>query len=180
RVVDVSTAPRENAAQLSFDELGTSLAETTFVVVDTETTGTSAGSDGLTEIGAVKVRGGEVLGEFTTLLNPGIGIPPQVVALTGITTAMVAEAPSVAQVLPSFLEFCAGAVLVAHNARFDTAFLKAACERHGFPWPKPSVVCTLRLAYRVVPRGETPNHKLGTLRTLFGIEQTPTHRALDD
>jgi len=180
RVVDVSTAPRENPAQLSFDELGTSLAETTFVVVDTETTGTSAGSDGLTEIGAVKVRGGEVLGEFTTLVNPGVDIPPQVVALTGITPTMVAEAPSVEQVLPSFLEFCAGSVLVAHNAKFDTAFLKAACEHHNHAWPKPSVVCTLRLARRVIPRGETPNHKLGTLSTLLGIEQTPTHRALDD
>src|SRR5699024_4634340 len=93
---------------------------------------------------------------------------------------MVAEAPSVEQVLPSFLEFCASSVLVAHNAKFDTAFLKAACEHHNHAWPKPSVVCTLRLARRVIPRGETPNHKLGTLSTLLGIEQTPTHRALDD
>lgn len=176
----MSTARREDGIQLSFDELGTSLAETTFVVVDTETTGTSPGTCGLTEIGAVKVRGGEILGEFATLINPGMPVPPQIVALTGITTAMVTDAPSIEQVLPSFLEFCADAVLVAHNAGFDTAFLKAACAEHGYRWPRSSVVCTLRLARRVIPRGDVPNHKLGTLIGAFGIEQTPTHRALDD
>lgn len=176
----MSTTRRENDAQLSFDELGTSLAATTFVVVDTETTGTSAGSAGLTEIGAVKVRGGEVLGEFATLINPGTTIPPQIVSLTGITTAMVSDAPPIERILPSFLEFCGDAVLVAHNASFDTAFLKAACAEHGYRWPRPSVVCTLRLARRVIPRGDVPNHKLGTLTGAFGIEQTPTHRALDD
>ena len=177
----MSTARRgDNGTQLSFDELGTPLPETTFVVFDTETTGTSPGPDGLTEIGAVKVRGGEVLGEFATLINPGTSIPPQIVALTGITSAMVSSAPPVEQVLPAFLEFCADAALVAHNAGFDTAFLKAACLEHGYPWPKPSVVCTLRLARRVVPRGDTPNHRLGTLARVFGVQHTPTHRALDD
>ena len=108
------------------------LRETTFVVVDLETTGGRAsgeGHDAITEIGAVKVRGGAVLGELATLVDPGRSIPPQIVALTGITTAMVCDAPTIDSVLPSFLEFSRGAVLVAHNAGFDIGFLRAAAER---------------------------------------------------
>src|SRR5256886_15733668 len=99
--------------QLTFDELGTPLRTTTFVVFDLETTGGSAEADTVTEIGAVKVRGGEVLGEFATLVDPGRGIPPEIVTLTGITNAMVSVAPRLEQVLPAFLEFAAGSVLVA-------------------------------------------------------------------
>jgi DNA polymerase-3 subunit epsilon len=118
--------------QLSFADLESSaetlLRETTFVVVDLETTGgrtrTSDGTpaDAITEIGAVKVRGGVVLGEFGTLVDPQRSIPPQIVALTGITTALVCDAPAIDAVLPMFLEFAGldhGAVLVAHNAGFD-------------------------------------------------------------
>src|SRR4051795_8514163 len=104
--------------QLAFDELGTPLRDTTFVVFDLETTGTRPGPDGITEIGAVKVRGGEVLGEFATLVDPGMPVPPQIVALTGITGAMLHDAPPITRVLPAFLEFVGGAVLVAHNAPF--------------------------------------------------------------
>ncbi len=167
-------------AQLSFDELGTPLRDTTFVVFDLETTGGSANDDAVTEIGAVKIRGGEVLGEFATLVDPGRGIPPQVVALTGITQLMVTGAPRMDEVLPAFLEFAAGAVLVAHNSGFDVGFMKAACERHGYRWPKPSVVCTVRLARRVLSRDEAPSCRLGALAQLFGTATTPTHRALDD
>ncbi|MFD9735373.1 DEDD exonuclease domain-containing protein [Umezawaea sp. NPDC059074] len=167
-------------AQLSFDELGTPLRDTTFVVFDLETTGGSANDDAVTEIGAVKIRGGEVLGEFATLVDPERGIPPQVVALTGITQFMVTGAPRMDRVLPAFLEFAAGAVLVAHNSGFDVGFMKAACERHGYHWPKPSVVCTVRLARRVLTRDEAPSCRLGALAQLFGTATTPTHRALDD
>ncbi|OQO89324.1 hypothetical protein B1813_20460 [Saccharomonospora piscinae] len=166
--------------QLAFDELGTPLRDVTFVVVDLETTGGAPSDAGITEIGAVKVRGGEVVGEFATLVDPGGPIPPQVVALTGITTAMVRAAPRLDRVLPAFLEFAAGAVLVAHNARFDTAFLRAACDTHGYPWPNPAVVCTLTLSRRVLGRHETRSHRLSALATLFGARTTPTHRALDD
>ena len=121
--------------QLSFDELTTTeetpLHEVTFVVVDLETTGGDRTADAVTEIGAVKVRGGEVLGEFATLVDPGRDIPPAVVSITGITEAMVVDAPRVDAVLPAFLEFCRGCVLVAHNAPFDIGFLRAACERLG-------------------------------------------------
>ncbi|KAA9154401.1 DEDD exonuclease domain-containing protein [Amycolatopsis acidicola] len=166
--------------QLTFDELGTPLKDTTFVVFDLETTGTRPGTDGITEIGAVKVRGGEVLGEFATLVNPGMPIPPQIVALTGITGAMVYEAPPVEEVLAAFLEFARGAVLVAHNAPFDTGFLRAACLEYGYPWPKPAVVCTVRLARRVLTRQDTPSFRLGALAALFGSQTTPNHRALQD
>ncbi|MCP2290580.1 DEDD exonuclease domain-containing protein [Nocardia amikacinitolerans] len=174
-------APRQAAAkQLAFDELDTPLYDTTFVVVDLETTGTRADGDAITEIGAVKVRGGEVLGEFATLVNPGREIPPAVVHVTGITTAMVYAAPRIESVLPGFLEFAAGAVLVAHNARFDMAFLRAAAARCETEWPKAPVLCTVKLARRVLGRDEAPSVRLASLARLLGASTQPTHRALDD
>lgn len=174
-------APRAAAAQqLAFDELDTPLYDTTFVVVDLETTGTSPGADGITEIGAVKVRGGEVLGEFATLVNPGREVPPAVVHVTGITTAMVYAAPRIEAVLPGFLEFAAGAVLVAHNARFDMAFLRAAAAQCDTPWPAAQVLCTVKLARRVLGRDEAPSVRLSSLARLLGAATQPTHRALQD
>jgi DNA polymerase-3 subunit epsilon len=173
-------APRPAVQQLAFDELDTPLYDTTFVVVDLETTGTSPGADGITEIGAVKVRGGEVLGEFATLVNPGRAIPPAIVHVTGITTAMVYAAPGIEAVLPGFLEFAAGAVLVAHNARFDMAFLRAAAAQCHTPWPAAQVLCTVKLARRVLGRDEAPSVRLGSLARLLGASTQPTHRALDD
>ncbi|RLK61473.1 DEDD exonuclease domain-containing protein [Actinokineospora cianjurensis] len=167
-------------AQLAFDELGTPLRDTTFVVFDLETTGGSAEQDAITEFGAVKVRGGEVIGEFATLVDPGRGIPPEIVQLTGITNAMVYTAPRVDEVLPAFLEFAAGSVLVAHNAGFDVGFVKAACQRLGYAWPKPAVVCTVRLGRRVLSREEAPSCKLSALAQLFRATTTPIHRALAD
>ena len=122
------------AVQASFDELGTPLREVTFVVVDLETTGGSPQACEITEIGAVKVRGGEVLGEFQTLVDPGVPIPPFISVLTGITDAMVAGAPRLGAALPGLPRVRrrhGGTVLVAHNAPFDMGFLKAACARTG-------------------------------------------------
>lgn len=167
------------AEQLSFDELGTPLREVTFVVADLETTGGSAAEDAITEIGAVKVRGGEIVGEFATLVDPGRGIPPAVVALTGITDAMATAAPRIEAVLPGFLEFASGAVLVAHNAPFDTGFLRAACAT-GTAWPKPTVLCTARLARRVLTRDEAPSCRLAALARLLHARTRPAHRALTD
>lgn len=166
--------------QSSFDDIVPTLAETTFVVVDLETTGGSAQTDSITEFGAVKVRGGEVLGEFQSLVNPGHAIPPFIAVLTGITDTMVAGAPPIEAVLPAFLEFAQGSVLVAHNAPFDVGFLTAACKDLGLAWPGFAVVDTARLARRVVHRDEAPNCKLATLATLFRADTTPTHRALED
>lgn len=174
-----SSAPARHP-QLSFDELGTPLREVTFVVLDLETTGGSPGSDAITEIGAVKVRGGVQLGELATLVDPGTGLPPNIVALTGITTAMITGAPRLTAVLPTVLEFLSGAVLVAHNAPFDAGFLRAACERHGQAWPRPPVLCTARLARAVLTRDEAPSVRLGALAQLFGTATRPTHRALAD
>ncbi|HEX6967671.1 MAG TPA: DEDD exonuclease domain-containing protein [Micromonosporaceae bacterium] len=156
------------------------LHEITFVVVDLETTGGGPDDGRITEIGAVKVRGGEELGTLATLLNPDAPIPPFITALTGITQAMVAPAPRIEGVLPGFLEFIRGAVLVAHNAPYDVGFLKAACARCGYAWPAPPVLDTAALARRVLAGDEVPNRKLATLAAYFRTPHQPTHRALAD
>ncbi|NUR08894.1 MAG: DEDD exonuclease domain-containing protein [Nocardioidaceae bacterium] len=168
-------------AQRSFDELGRRLRDVTFCVVDLETTGGSAeGGSMITEVGAVKVRAGEVLGEFQTLVNPHQSIPGFIAVLTGITDSMVVAAPTIEQVLPQFLEFAQGSVLVAHNAPFDVGFLKYFAARQGRPWPAFEVLDTAKLARRVITRDDAPNCKLSSLAVAFGSTTTPNHRALSD
>ncbi|GIG68982.1 DNA polymerase III subunit epsilon [Phytomonospora endophytica] len=150
------------------------------MVVDLETTGVASDSSAITEVGAVKVRGGEILGEFGSLVNPGEPIDARITMLTGISDEMVRDAPSIREVLPAFLEFAAGCVLVAHNAPFDVGFLKAAADRCGYAWPKPRVVDTVVLARRLVDRDEVPNKRLGTLARYFRATVSPNHRALAD
>lgn len=167
--------------QLSFDDLGTPLAEATLVVVDLETTGTNPASDAITEIGAVKVRGGEVLGEFRTFVDPERPIPAYIASLTGITDATVRGAPSIRTVLPMFLDFAgADAALVAHNARFDIGFLRACAAECAVEWPAPTVLDTLALARTVFRRDEVRDHRLSTLAAHVGATVTPDHRALSD
>lgn len=166
--------------QLSFDDLGTPIVDATLVVVDLETTGTDPAADAITEIGAVKVRAGEVLGEFRTFVDPERPIPAYIASLTGITDASVAGAPSIATVLPMFLDFVGDAALVAHNARFDISFLTAQAARCDISWPKPRVLDTLALARTVFRRDEVRNHKLSTLAAHVGASITPDHRALSD
>jgi DNA polymerase-3 subunit epsilon len=165
--------------QDSFEDLGTHLSEVTFCVVDLETTG-STEADSITEFGAVKVRGGEVLGEFQTLVNPRSHIPPLIAVLTGITNQMVAGAPTLSQVLPAFLAFAAQTVIVAHNAPFDVGFLRRACQEHEYPWPRWQVVDTVTLARSILLRDEVPNCRLATLAKHFQAATTPNHRALQD
>src|SRR5262245_56883434 len=165
--------------QQSFDDLGTPLAQVTFVVVDLETTGGSHNTDEITEIGALKLRGGELLGRFETLVNPGVPIPPLITVLTGITEAMVLPAPPIAEVLPAFLEFAAGSVIVGHNIRFDCAFLDAALRTHGYPRLSQRRVATVALARRLI-RDEVPNLKLSTLARHFRSTVEPVHRAYAD
>ncbi|XAS78063.1 DEDD exonuclease domain-containing protein [Dermatophilaceae bacterium Sec6.4] len=166
--------------QAAFEDLGTPLSGVTFVVVDLETTGSNPSTSRITEIGAVKVRGGEVLGQFQTLVNPGSAIPAFIAVLTGITNSMVASAPTIESALPAFLEFAAGSVLVAHNARFDIGFLRNNCARLGHSWPDHRVIDTVHLARHLVGDDEVPNRKLGSLAQLFGAATTPDHRALHD
>jgi len=171
---------RRRLTQPTFDDLGTPLADVTFVVVDLETTGGSPSDAGITEIGAVKVRGGEILGEFQTLVQPGIPVPPFIAVLTGITDGMLVDAPTLNAALPAFLEFMTGSVLVAHNAPYDVSFLKGACLKLGRAWPEPTVVDTARLARAVLLRDEVRNCKLSTLAAHFRAATTPNHRALAD
>ena len=167
--------------QRGFDELGRPLRDVTFCVVDLETTGGSAEAGSMiTEIGAVKIRGGEVLGEFQTLVNPHAEIPPFIAVLTGISNSMVVDAPPIEAALPAFLEFAAGCVLVAHNAPFDVGFLRHFAERQGRPWPAFEVLDTAKLARRVITRDDAPNCKLSSLAVAFGASTTPNHRALSD
>ncbi|MGB6004241.1 MAG: DEDD exonuclease domain-containing protein [Ornithinimicrobium sp.] len=166
--------------QPTFDDLGTSLSDVTFVVVDLETTGGSAQDCEITEIGAVKVRAGEVLGEFQTLVRPTAAIPGFITVLTGISNAMVATAPRIAAALPAFLEYARGSVLVAHNASFDISFLRAACSGIGQPWPDFTVLDTVQLSRQLVTREESPDHKLSSLARVFAAATTPDHRALHD
>ena len=165
--------------QRSFDDLGTPLSEATFVVLDLETTGGSAAACAITEVGALKFRGGECLGTFQTLVNPGVPIPPDIVYLTGITEAMVAPAPPIESVLPAFAEFIGDAIVVGHNVRFDLGFLRANLARRGYPPLTNRFVDTYALARRLV-RDEVPNCKLSTLARHFRTAADPCHRALDD
>ncbi len=155
------------------------MSEVTFCVLDLETTGGHHERDAITEIGIVKVRGGECLGTFQTLVNPGRAIPPTVSMLTGLTEAVVAPAPRIESVLPSLLEFLGDSVLVAHNARFDVGFVRAALERAQRPRWRGTVVDTVHLARRLV-RDEVPNCKLSTLAAHLRLDHRPSHRALDD
>jgi DNA polymerase-3 subunit epsilon len=165
--------------QRSFDELGTPLAEVPFCVLDLETTGLSPDRDEITEIGAALYRGGVEIGRFQTLVNPGTGIPPSVTVITGITQAMVIDAPGIAEALPSFLEFLGESVIVGHNVRFDMSFLNAASIRLGYGRLPHRHADTLRLARRLV-RNDVRNMQLSSLAAHFGSPVTPTHRALDD
>ena len=145
--------------QQSLEDLGTPLHEVTFCVLDFETTGGRRNTDMITEIGAVKYRGGEELGTFQTLIDPGCSVPPEITVLTGITSAMVSRAPKMEHVLPTLLGFLEGAVLVGHNVGFDLAFLNAALRRSGREVWQGQKVDTLAISRRLI-RNDVPNHKL--------------------
>ncbi|MHB1709940.1 MAG: exonuclease domain-containing protein [Acidimicrobiales bacterium] len=168
-----------HVVQGSFDDLGTPLDEVTFVVLDVETTGGSPSTSSLTEVAAARYRGGERLATFQTLVRPDHSIPPFVTALTGISDAMVANAPTVGAILPSLLEFLGGAVVVGHNVQFDLSFLNHALDSSGRARLANATVDTLALARRLV-RDMVPNYKLGTLATTLDLTCRPSHRALND
>ena len=167
------------AVQRSFDDLGTPLCEVTFVVLDVETTGGSPTGSSLTEVAAARYRGGEMLGTYQTLVKPDQRIPPFITALTGINDLMVADAPTVGAMLPSFLEFLGGAVVVGHNVRFDLSFINHALVSTGRDRLQNASVDTLALARRLV-RDMVPNCKLGTLAASLDLSHRPSHRALND
>ena len=174
-VISLDVATRASAAYG-----GVPLAELEFAVVDLETTGWSPESAAITEIGAVRVRGGGRQGEFASLVNPGMPVPPSIENLTGISDWMLAAAPKLTSVLPGLLRFAEGCVLVAHNAPFDLGFLLAACGDCGLTWPGFTVLDTVTLARQVMDPDEVPDCKLGTLAGFFGARTAPSHRALAD
>jgi DNA polymerase III epsilon subunit family exonuclease len=173
-----------NVARNSKNNKGQNLNTATFVVLDLETTGASPKvGAGITEIGAVKVRGGEVIGIFESFINPEESIPSYITALTGITDEMVLHAPPIEMALPTLLEFLGHedeTVVVAHNAPFDLGFLKAAAQTHEYPWPNYQVLDTVKLARHLLTRDEVYDCKLSTLAQFFETPIQPTHRALDD
>jgi DNA polymerase III subunit epsilon len=160
------------------------LEKTVFVVIDLETTGGAPHlGAAITEVGAVKIRGGEILGEFKSFVNPGHSIPEYITALTGITDSMVSQAPKISELLPSLFDFIGPAdesVLVAQNAPFDLSFLSQASRAAGVSWPKFLVLDTAIIARKLLTRDEVPNCRLGTLAQFFGTSTSPNHRALDD
>ena len=160
------------------------LAETTFAVLDLETSGGSPRlGAGITEIGVVKVKGGEVLGTFQSFVDPGHSLPVFITQLTGISDQMLISAPFIDEILPTLFEFLGSAdetVVVAHNSPFDLSFLKAASKTHEIEWPDYLTVDTARLARAVLDRDEVSNCKLSTLAEFFGASTSPNHRALDD
>jgi len=160
-------------------EEGVPLREVAFVVVDLETTGGSPRESRITEIGAVRLLGGERLGTFQALVDPREAIPPFISHLTGIDDMLVRGEPPIEAVLPAFLEFARGAVFVAHNARFDFSFLNVNLERLDYPLLEGPPVCTAKLARRVV-WPDVPNVRLQTLAQYFRTRVKPIHRALDD
>lgn len=149
----------------------------TFVCFDLETTGLYASNDKITEIGAVKIKDGMVVDTFSTFVNPERPIPAQVVQLTGITDNMVAGAPSQSEAVKKFLDFCDGAVVVAHNAPFDTGFIRKACENMGIAYTLTSID-TVAIARSILP--DINNVKLDTLAKYFRLGKFNHHRAVDD
>lgn len=148
-----------------------------YVVFDIETTGLSPQYDKITEIGAVCIENGQVTGTFSELVNPERSIPRKIVSLTGISPEMVKDKPTIDIILPKFFEFCRGAVLVAHNASFDTSFIFKAADDMGLDRTFP-YIDTLALARVVLP--ELSRHRLDTLTKYFNVSLENHHRAYDD
>ena len=156
----------------------TSLSKTTFVVTDTETTGLRPGPNRVIEIGAVKVRNGQILDRFEQFVNPGVSVPRQITRLTGITTAMVYRARPPTVVLSDFLDFLGDDVFVGHNAAFDRKFLQFELRKAGFDFRIGSAVCTRRMALRILHA--LPSRSLSSLMRHYGITAKRRHRAFDD
>ena len=153
------------------------LQDIPFVAFDTETTGLLA-SDRLVELGAVRFRGEVVEGEWSTLVDPGTGIPAEATLVHGIRNRDVAGSPPAAEALPAFLDFIRGAALVGHNAPFDVRVLARELLRAGLPLPDNPVLDTCAIPRRL--ELDVPNHRLATLAHRFGVPQGRGHRALAD
>ena len=168
-----------SVTQLSLDDRGQALFDATFVVVDLETSGLDPTASDITEIGAVKICGGEIVGEFASFIRIETPLPARITAITGITDAMLATAPTIEAVLPQFLSFAATHPLIAHNVPFDVGFLRAAVQRVYGEQYSPQTLDTVRLARRLLG-DEVRNFRLSTLAQRFQSPIAPDHRALTD
>jgi DNA polymerase-3 subunit epsilon len=172
-------APRQRPIAGIGDELEIPLRDVTFCAVDLETTSVSSKTGEIIEIGALKARGGEILGTFETFVQPSVDLPVEIQLLTGITPSHLVEALPLPAVLPAFVEFSAHTVFVAHNARFDRSFLDAACRKLDYEDDTYAIVDTARLARRLL-RDEVRNCRLQTLAAHFHTPHKPIHRAFAD
>ena len=161
------------------DNLEIPLRDVTFCAVDLETTSGSHKTGEIVEVGAIKSRGGEILGTLETFVQPSTELPLEIQLLTGITPGMLTDALPLPAVLPQFLEFSNGCVFVAHNARFDKSFIDAACRRLDYETSSIAIVDTVRLARRLL-RNEVRSCGLRTLAAHFRTDHTPCHRAFPD
>ncbi len=159
-------------------ELSHKWTDLTWIGFDTETTGKYPLEAEVCEIAAVAWRGGEIVGEFQSLVKPTHLMSEENIRIHNITNEMVANAPSICDVLPKFLEFVQQGIIVAHHAPFDLGFLCVEIERHGHSFPPFPVVCSSRLSRKMIP--ECFNHKLQTLVQKLQIDPGQAHRALDD
>lgn len=166
----------DDTRQIVINSMGQNFNDT-FVVFDLETTGFSAEVDRIIEIGAVKIKNGEIVDNFSKFVNPKIPIPFRIEKLTGINDSMVMEAEPIEKILPEFLEFCGDAVMVAHNAGFDTSFIINNAERLGIKY-NPTIMDTVLLAQFVIPN--LHNYKLDTLCKHLAVSLENHHRAVDD
>jgi len=149
-----------------------------FVAFDFETTGLSSYRDQIVEFGAVRFKAGKILAEFKQFIDPGIPMPPECSRVTGITDSMLAGQPKLEEILPSFLAFISDAVLLAHNADFDTGFLRAAIQRLGGATPDNLIIDTLGLAKRAFPGQKS--YSLSNLAEALRLPPNQAHRAYDD
>ena len=148
-----------------------------YVMLDLETTGGNAVQDRITEIAAVRVENGIETARWSSLVNPGVRIPPFIQSLTGISDAMVADAPPFEAVAPRLLELLDQAVFVAHNVRFDHGFVLNELARIGLPF-KVKTLCTVRLSRKLYPQHK--GHGLDAILTRHGLHTLARHRAMGD
>ena len=155
------------------------ISQTSFVVVDLETTGLEPNLDSIVEIAAVKVVNGQIVDEKTTLVHPGIFVPQETTDITGITTEMLIGQPKFEEVVEDYLNFIGeDGVFVAHNADFDFAFFNSHLRRMNKPELQNPYVCTFKLAKVVHPN--LARYGLGALVEVFGVDLPQAHRAIHD
>lgn len=166
-----------NDLPLNINSIPRSYTDNVYVVFDIETTGLDPQKEMITEIGAAKIVGGRIVDTFAQLINPGKPIPPEIVTLTGISDDMVADKPDISEILPKFLDFCGDAIVVAHNAKFDTGFIRVHATKLEREF-KNKIEDTLELSRQLFP--DEKSHKLNLVANRLGVSLENHHRAVDD